>query len=99
MGLNTEGDMNAHYENMKSTWLKTLHSTCVYTCFSMWVLVGFGVYRLKINNIFLTAVSPHTKLECVLLSHEVCVIKSVIFSRWLVYLNIFFIYISLTVTK
>lgn len=88
MGLNTEDDMNAHYENMKSIWLKTLNSTCVYTCYSVWVL-DFGVYRLRINCIFLAAVSPHIKLECVLLSHEVCVIKAVIFSRWLVYLNIF----------
>jgi len=51
MGLNTEDDMNAHYENMKFTWLKTLNSTCVYTCYSVWVL-GFGVYRLRINCIF-----------------------------------------------
>lgn len=88
MGLNTRDDMNAYYENMKSTWLKTLNSTCVYTCFSVWVL-GFGIYMLRINCTFLTAVSPRTKLERVLLSHEVCVIKPVIFIRWLVCLNIF----------
>jgi len=85
MGLNTENDMNAHYENMKSTWLKTLNSTCVYTCFSVWVLEFVEVEnKLYFFNS---------------LSHEVCVIKAVIFSRWLFYLNIFFIYISLPVTK
>jgi len=88
MGLNTEDCMNADYENMKSTWLKTVNSTCVYACYSVCVL-GFGIYRLRINYFFLTAVSPHTKLECVLLFREVCVIKAVIFSRWHVYVNIF----------